>query len=445
MLELSFQRAMKIGDYDAEYRAVRPDGSMVWIAERGRLVQDSDKSKRIVGVSVDITKRKCLEEALLASDKSKDEFLATLAHELRNPLAPIRYAVRVLDFQVPPTAGLRRAIDIIEQQTQHMARLIDDLLDINRISRNTLALRKETTDLAAVIKAAVEASRPMVEQNQQELLMREPAGQIYLHADPVRLIQVFSNLLNNASKYSKIQEGGTKIWLSFQREGNQAVVTVRDSGIGIPAPMLPKIFDMFTQVRREIGHSDDGLGIGLALSKRLVEMHDGSIDVQSEGVGKGCEFHVRLPVLDVVPQPAGKPDIVAARKSRARKRILIADDNLDILEIFQMMLEIRGHEVVTAVNGFDVLRKADEFHPEVIALDIGMPKLDGFETARQLRQRPWARDVILIAITGWGGENYKRRSAESGFDAHLTKPIDVMDFENLLEGVKQPRADLIAR
>jgi CheY-like chemotaxis protein len=150
-------------------------------------------------------------------------------------------------------------------------------------------------------------------------------------------------------------------------------------------------------------------------------------------------------VLDVVPQPAGKPDIVAARKSRARKRILIADDNLDILEIFQMMLEIRGHEVVTAVNGFDVLRKADEFHPEVIALDIGMPKLDGFETARQLRQRPWARDVILIAITGWGGENYKRRSAESGFDAHLTKPIDVMDFENLLEGVKQPRADLIAR
>jgi PAS domain S-box-containing protein len=445
MLELSFQRAMKIGDYDAEYRAVRPDGSMVWIAERGRLVQDSDKSKRIVGVSVDITKRKCLEEALLASDKSKDEFLATLAHELRNPLAPIRYAVKVLDFQVPPTAGLRRAIDIIEQQTQHMARLIDDLLDINRISRNTLALRKETTDLAAVIKAAVEASRPMVEQNQQELLMREPAGQIYLHADPVRLIQVFSNLLNNASKYSKIQEGGTKIWLSFQREGNQAVVTVRDSGIGIPAPMLPKIFDMFTQVRREIGHSDDGLGIGLALSKRLVEMHDGSIDVQSEGVGKGCEFHVRLPVLDVVPQPAGKPDIVAARKSRARKRILIADDNLDILEIFQMMLEIRGHEVVTAVNGFDVLRKADEFHPEVIALDIGMPKLDGFETARQLRQRPWARDVILIAITGWGGENYKRRSAESGFDAHLTKPIDVMDFENLLEGVKQPRADLIAR
>jgi PAS domain S-box-containing protein len=445
MLELSFQRAMQTGDYDAEYRVVRPDGSMVWIAERGRLIQDSaDQSKRIVGVSVDITKRKCLEEALLASDKSKDEFLATLAHELRNPLAPIRYAVKVLDFQVPPTTGLRRAIDIIEQQTQHMARLIDDLLDINRISRNTLALRKETTDLAAVIKAAAEASRPMIEQNQQELIIREPAGQIYLHADPVRLIQVFSNLLNNASKYSKIQEGGTKIWLSYQRDGNQVVVTVRDSGIGIPAPMLPKIFDMFTQVRREIGHSDDGLGIGLALSKRLVEMHDGGIDVQSEGVGKGSEFHVRLPVLDVVPQPAAKPD-AAAKKSRVKKRILIADDNPDILEIFQMMLEMRGHEVETAVNGFEVLRKADEFRPDVVALDIGMPKLDGFETARQLRLQPWARDTLLVAITGWGGDSYKKKSAESGFDAHLTKPIDVIDFENLLEGMKEPRADLIAR
>jgi CheY-like chemotaxis protein len=173
-------------------------------------------------------------------------------------------------------------------------------------------------------------------------------------------------------------------------------------------------------------------------------MHDGVIDVQSEGVGKGSEFHVRLPVLDVVPQPAPKPD-AAAKKSRVKKRILIADDNPDILEIFQMMLEMRGHEVETAVNGFEVLRKADDFRPDVVALDIGMPKLDGFETARQLRLRPWARDTLLVAITGWGGDSYKKKAADSGFDAHLTKPIDVIDFENLLEGMKEPRADLIAR
>lgn len=422
-LENAFHSAMVTGDFEAEYRAVRPDGTVVWIAERGRVVQDSNNQPtRIVGVTVDLTRRKRLEEELLQSDRRKDEFLATLAHELRNPLAPVRYAVKVLETKGPVTPELQWAIELIERQTQHMTRLIDDLLDVNRITRNTLELRKESVELASILRSAVEASHPFIDQNQQKLILDLPSEPICLEADPVRLSQVFCNLLNNASKYSKVPEGGGNIWISARREESAVFVTVRDAGIGIAPTMLGKVFEMFTQIGRSIGQSEGGLGIGLALSKRLVEMHGGSIHATSGGPGKGSEFTVRLPVLH--PNVAAPSTRVSQAEQNSGRRVLIADDNPDVLESFEIMLRIQGHDVATANDGMEALQKAEHFCPEVIVLDLGMPKLNGFDTARRLREQPWGRDAVMIALTGWGHDRDKQQSAEAGFDVHLVKPVD---------------------
>jgi CheY-like chemotaxis protein len=395
---------------------------------------------RIVGVSVDLTRRKRLEEELLDSDRRKDQFLATLAHELRNPLAPVRYAVKVLDLKGPATPEIGWAIDVIERQTQHMTRLIDDLLDVNRISRNALELRKGNVELSAVIQAAIEASRPFIEQNQQELLLDLPEEPIYLEADSVRLAQVFSNLLNNAAKFSKVPDGTpAKIGIAVRREGSAATVTVRDSGIGIAPQMLPKVFDMFTQVGRALGQSEGGLGIGLALAKSLVEMHGGTIEAHSDGLGKGSAFKVRLPLTQTVKPATESP--TATQSATVKRRILIADDNPDVLESFEVMLRMLGHEVETAVDGTEVLVKAAQFWPEVVVLDIGMPKMDGLETARRLRQQPWGREAILIAVTGWGNEKDKRHTAEAGFDVHLVKPVDAMTILKHLDKSDQSKAN----
>jgi PAS domain S-box-containing protein len=440
ILQSAFDLATKTGDFEAEYRAVRPDGTVVWIADRGRVVQDAhNEPTRIVGVSVDLTRRKRLEEALIESDRRKDEFLATLAHELRNPLTPVRYAVNVLEMKGPHTPELRWAVEIIERQTQHMARLIDDLLDINRITRNTLELREETVELGSIISAAVETIQPIIEGNRQRLIVNVPDEPITLDADTVRLAQVFSNLLNNASKYSKLPDSSSgQIVLTVKREGNSAVVTIRDSGVGIPAPMLPKVFDMFTQVGRSRDQAEGGLGIGLALAKRLVEMHAGTIEARSEGLGKGSEFVVRLPVRQSPGRDAVPPSVGSRfPQEGTKRRILIADDNPDVLESFQVMLQMLGHEVETAADGLEVLEKAEQFQPEAIVLDVGMPKLDGLETARRLRRRPWARHVVLIAVTGWGDENNKRESAEAGFDVHLVKPVDAMSIVKVLDKIDE--------
>jgi PAS domain S-box-containing protein len=440
-LEAAFHRAMQTGDFEAEYRAVRPDGSSVWIADRGRVVQDStSQPTRIVGVSVDLTRRKRLEEALLESDRRKDEFLATLGHELRNPLAPILYAIRVLDKKGPATPELRWSIDIIERQARHMTRLIDDLLDVSRITRGTLELRRETIELATVINTAVEASQPMIEQNEQELTVKMPPDPIYLDGDSVRLAQVFLNLLNNASKYSRQPGNSGKIRLSVSREDSKAVVSIRDSGMGIASSMLGKVFDMFTQVGRESGHSEGGLGIGLALAKRLVEMHGGTVDAYSEGLGKGSEFVVRLPVQKGTIKLKAPKSLKDGMKSSSKRRILIADDNVDVLESFRVLLQTMGYEVETALDGLQALEKAEQFRPEVIALDLGMPKLDGLETGRRLRQSAFGRDVVLIAITGWGNESHRRQTSEAGFNVHLVKPIDAMALVSVIEKIDQSKA-----
>jgi PAS domain S-box-containing protein len=445
-LESAFHRATQTGDFETEYRVVRPDGTVVWIAERGRLLQDvTNQPSRIVGVSVDLTRRKRLEEALLESDRKKDEFLATLAHELRNPLAPVRYAVNVLDTIGPATPQLRWAVEVIERQTEHMVRLIDDLLDINRISRNALELRKETVELSSVIDAAIETSRPLVERNRQKLIVNLPSEPIYLQADSVRLAQVFSNLVNNASKYSKTSEAGGTIWLTAETSGTALTVTVRDAGIGIAPAVLPKVFEMFTQIGRSLGQSEGGLGIGLALAKRLVELHDGSIEARSEGLGKGSEFIVRLPLTETSRQGAStREGSSRMEKRQAKRRILVADDNRDVVESCQVMLQILGHEVETAFDGVEALEKAEQFRPDVVVLDIGMPKLDGLQTARRLRQHPWARDTVLIAVTGWGNEKDKQKSLEAGFDIHLVKPMDGIAIQGILHGIGESKAGLRA-
>jgi len=426
VIEEALQRAMQSGEFEAEYRVVRPDGSVVWIANRGRVVHETNSPTRIVGVSGDLTRRKRLEEALLESDRRKNEFLATLAHELRNPLAPVRYAAKVLDLKGPTNRETQWAVQLIERQTKHMARLIDDLLDISRISRNTLELRKESVELATVIATAVETAHPYMKRDGHELFVTIPSEPIYLLADPVRLAQVFSNLLDNAAKYSKPADGGGKICLTAVQEGLYAVVRVKDTGIGIAPEMLPKIFEMFTQVGRSIRQSEGGLGIGLSLAKRLVEMHGGNIDVSSEGFGKGSEFVVRIPLA-----PASRNESTAlvedspiAEQPILQRRILIADDNPDVVETFEVMLQTLGYEVQTALDGIEALEKAEQFQPHAIVLDLGMPKLDGYETAKRIRQRPWGQDVVLVAVTGWGNENDKLKSADAGFDMHLVKPID---------------------
>ena len=440
LLDVALKRAIETGVYEVEYRAVRVDGSVVWIADRGRVVREgANKHGRIVGVSVDLTRRKNLEEALVESDQRKNEFLATLAHELRNPLAPVRYAVKVLDVKGPETPHLRWAVELIDRQIQHMARLIDDLLDVNRISRNMLELRREKVELASVIAVAVETSRPLIEQGSHNLVLDIPAEPIFLNADTVRLAQVFSNLLNNAAQHSRSSDTGDKIYLTAMRDGSSAVVAVKDVGVGIAAEILPRIFEMFIQGGRLSG---GGLGIGLSLARRLVEMHGGSIEAHSAGIGKGATFTVRLPILELSPSEKPKSHCAAddSGTPSVKHRILVADDNRDVVESFQIMLRILGHEVQTALDGYEAIEKAEQFRPDVIVLDVGMPMLDGYETASRIRQRPWSRDVVLIAVTGWGNEKDKLKSTEAGFNVHLVKPVDATTILEALDQMDQTRA-----
>jgi signal transduction histidine kinase len=368
-------------------------------------------------------------EALREADRRKDEFLATLAHELRNPIAPVRYAAQVLSLRGPETRELRWAVDLIERQTQHMARLIDDLLDVSRISRNTLELRRERVQLAHVLDRAIETSQPLIELSGNELVVHNQASAVYVDGDPVRLAQVFSNLLNNAAKYAKDAQSRGRITLSVKSSVESVSIAVKDNGIGIAPNLLPRVFDMFTQVGRSIGQSEGGLGIGLALARRLVEMHGGSIEARSEGAGRGSEFVVSLPSVAVAPrQEVASPVCSPSPPKTAKRRILIADDNPDVVEAFQVMLETLGHEVETAHDGMEVLEKAEQFRPEIAVLDIGMPRLNGYDTARQLRLQPWSRDLLLVAVTGWGSEKDKRQSHEAGFDVHWVKPIDPIAF-----------------
>jgi PAS domain S-box-containing protein len=369
------------------------------------------------------------EEALREADRRKDEFLAVLAHELRNPLAPIRYAVAMARKGGRPETERLRAQAIIERQVEHMGRLLDDLLDVSRITRGTLILRRSTVDLAAVVAAAQESARPLIEARSHTLVVHLPVEKLRLVADPMRLAQVLANLLVNAAKYT---DPGGRIELEARRKGGELVIAVRDNGMGISAEMMPRVFTLFAQASPALERSEGGLGIGLALVRGLLELHGGTVSAHSGGVGQGSEFLVRLPIGNPGDAEGVYETRVPAPVAKSL-RVLVADDNRDSAETCAALLEASGHEVSVAHTGREAFDLACRLQPDALLLDIGMPELNGYQLAQRIRSTGWGRRAILIAITGWGQERDKRRAQAAGFDRHLTKPIDPNGLEALLQ------------
>ena len=416
-------------DYRSEKRYVRKDGRVIWVLASGNVVRDAEgRPLHAWAVVQDITARKEAENGLREADRRKDEFLATLAHELRNPLAPIRNAVEILKRVGPADPILVRNHSVIDRQVRHMARLLDDLLDVSRITRNRLELRRERVELADVVRVAIETSRPLIDRNAHDLSVTLPPGRIPLDADPVRLAQVFSNLLNNAARYT---EPGGRIWLSAARHGGEVVVSVRDNGVGIDADMLPRVFDLFSQAAPALQRSQGGLGIGLSLVKGLVEMHGGRIAAHSDGPGQGSEFTVRLPiaVVETADRDAAAQDGAPAAGVR---RILVVDDIEDNADTMATLLRELGNDVRTAYGGAEAVEAAADFRPSVVLLDIGMPRVTGLDAARMIRAQPWGAKICLIALTGWAGPEDRRRTQDAGFDHHLVKPVDYTQLLRLL-------------
>lgn len=420
----------------------------VRMAKDGRLIDISlmispvrDAEGEIIGASKiarDITERKQADEALRKAvealqeaDRRKDEFLAVLAHELRNPLAPLRNGLQVMRLAAGDAALVANTREMMARQLSHMVRMIDDLLDVSRIRSNKMELRRSRVSLADVVSSAVETTRPALEAARHKLTVSLPPEPVLLDADLTRLAQVFGNLLHNSAKYT---EPGGHIWLTATREGNVVSVAVRDTGIGIPAHALPSIFDLFSQVDRSLERSTGGLGIGLALAKGLVEMHGGTVEAASPGDrGQGSTFTVRLPA---VPSRAERATTMAQAEpdsSGTKQRILVVDDNVDSAASMAMMLELLGNEIRTAHDGLEAVALAEEFSPQVVLMDVGMPRLNGYEATRRIREQPWGREMVIIALTGWGQDGDRAKSEEAGCSGHLVKPVELAELEKLLD------------
>jgi two-component system CheB/CheR fusion protein len=434
----AYQR-LKSGEATAEeYRVVRPDGTIRWVWDRGYPITDeSGRVVRLAGIAEDITERKRVEQELRESDRRKEEFLAVLSHELRNPLAPIQTALDLLEQRDPKVAGSEREIDMIRRQVHNLKRLVDDLLDVSRISRGKIELRKSVVVLRPIVTQAVEALRPLFEEHRQALHVSIPEETICLEADPTRLEQVLFNLLLNAAKFTP--EGG-QVGLKVESSQRHVVIRVKDTGIGIEADLLPKVFDLFLQGERRIGLSHEGGGIGLSLARNLVELHGGTIKAHSPGPQMGSEFVVRLPVISSVPseglpQPPGVlGDVAGPLPSR---RILIVDDNVQAADsLGKLMSEVFGQEVRVVYNGRKALETAETFHPDVILLDLQMAGMDGYQAAMRLREQPHCSKALIVAVTGWGHEEDRRRSREMGFDLHLVKPVTSRDLRAVLIDLK---------
>ena len=396
-----------------------------------------DRDGQLTGVVLvfrDVTERRGLEaeiEARLAelaeADKKKDEFLAVLSHELRNPLAPLRNALLLLQRTRDP-AQTAETLALMERQLGHVVHLVGDLLDLNRIGRGTLILRREPIALKQVIEDAIETGRPRVERGGHRIEVVLPPEPIWLDADPTRMAQVFANILNNAAKYT---ETPGVIRITAVREGSEAIISVKDTGMGIRPEMLSRVFEMFTQIDPSREGSQGGLGIGLSLVRRLVELHGGRVEARSEGPGRGTEFLVRLPAREApapVDEPPGGPAPVVARR-----RILIVDDNVDAATSLAQLLALGGHTPRAVFSGLEALSVGETFEPEVVILDIGLPGLNGYDTCRRMRERPWARDCLIVALTGWGQSEDRRQSAEAGFNLHVVKPVDPSELARLID------------
>jgi len=416
----------------------------VRVTKDGRLIDVSltvspvrDSAGRIVGASKvarDITERRQAEMALRDVDRRKDEFLAILAHELRNPLAPIRNSLHILRLTSQNDPVGERVGDMMDRQVNHMVRLVDDLLEVSRITSGKIALRKERVDLAAILQNSMETSRPLIEAVDHQLTLAFPPEPLIVDGDPVRLAQVFANLLNNSAKYT---DAGGEIGITARREGGWAVISVRDTGAGIPREMLPSVFELFTQIDRHADRAQGGLGIGLTLVKSLVEMHGGTVQANSAGLGQGSEFVVRLPLVsDKRPaELSGTPEISTSLLKP--RRVLVVDDNRDAAESMGILLKLLGADVHVAYSGAEALEALPAYRPDVVILDIGMPGMDGYEVARRIRRQPEFQKVTLIALTGWGQDKDRRQSQTAGFDYHLIKPADVDALQALLALVER--------
>ncbi|HWH42233.1 MAG TPA: ATP-binding protein [Usitatibacter sp.] len=412
-----------------ERRFVRPDGTVIWVKLSVAASRDPGEV-RGVAVIEDVTERKQAEEDLREADRRKDEFLATLAHELRNPLAPIRNSLHIFRMAGVQDPAVARVTDMMERQVQHMVRMVDDLIEVSRISRGKIELRRERVELASVLRNAVDTSLPLIEAGRHKLSVEIPTDTVVMDADPVRLAQVFANLLNNAAKYTP---PGGQIGLQVELSDYQATICVSDTGEGIPANMLSRVFNMFTQVNTG-SRAQGGLGIGLTLARTLVHLHGGTIEARSDGLDRGCQFIVRLPILAQEAQalPALQPQQPHLRTLEHR-RVLVVDDNEDAADSLGMLLEFLGAEVKVVHDGKSALEAMKTFRPAVVLLDLGMPGMSGLEVARRMREDPEFRKTTLVAVTGWGQREDRRRTHEAGFDYHLVKPADVGALQSILK------------
>ena len=411
---------------------VRPDGAVRYVQNDVEPLYDSaGEVCGCISVCVDVTDRKRTADGLRDADRRKDEFLATLSHELRNPLAPIRNALELLRRPAATPAAKEQALTIMGRQLQQLVRLTDDLLDVSRISRDRLDLRPETIDLRAVVHSAIETTQPLLDAAGHWLGVEMPDRPVCVHGDFTRLAQVFANLLNNAVKYT---DRGGQVQIAVTATGENAKVIVRDSGIGIEPELLPRIFDLFTQLDASSEGGRSGLGIGLTLARRLIALHGGTIDADSQGRGTGTTFTTTLPLVHAT---AADIDAALRREPENRScRVLIAEDIPDAAEMLRMMIEFMGHTVHVAADGVQAVAMAKEFKPRIAVLDIGMPRMDGLEAARQIRAA-LGDDIVLVALTGWGQEDDQRRAREAGFDRHLTKPAEPDVLEDLITAAAQ--------
>jgi PAS domain S-box-containing protein len=418
-----------------DLRVLRADAAPFWARLETTEAQDADGAPVCRAVMSDVTERKQAEENLAELDRRKDQFLAMLSHELRNPLAPILNAVQLLQLQKGANSVQQKALAIIERQVGQLTHLVGDLLDVSRAITGRIQLCREQLAVSGIVQHAVETARPLIDQRRHELTVSLPPDPIWLHADASRLEQVVTNLLTNAAKYTN--EGG-HIWLSVQQEGDKAVLRVRDTGLGIAPAFLPYVFDLFTQAQRSSDRSQGGLGIGLTLAKRLVEMHGGTIAVTST-LGQGSEFVVSLAVgppeaMSVTTQPL--PSKIA-KPAGAALRVLVVDDNLDAANVLKLLVEEAGHLVRMAHTGPTALAAALDFRPDVMLLDIGLPELDGFEVAKRIRQEPLLHDIVLVAVTGYRPAEDRQRMQEAGFDHYLVKPADFEKLRQVLAEVAE--------
>jgi signal transduction histidine kinase len=414
-----------LDDHDVDIQAMKAGAADYLV--KGQI--DAPLLERSIRYAIE---RKRAEEALKRADRRKDEFLAMLAHELRNPLAPIRNALYIMKQPGTDASGLERVREMMERQVRHMTRMVDDLLDVSRITRGKIELRKEVVDLASVVSRTVEATRALIEDRRHELTVALPPELVLLEADPTRLEQVLTNLLNNAAKYT---DQGGQIGLSAQQESGELVVRVKDTGMGVPADMLSRIFEPFVQSDRVLHYSQGGLGIGLTLVRSLVEMHGGTVQVHSDGPGRGSEFVVHLPLLsqrDKIEGSRAEGEGSQPFNATPKRRILVVDDNADAAESLGMLLKLEGHDVRVAHDGSGALAAVDADPPDIVFLDVGMPGMNGYEVAQRLRQRPDVEPLLLVALTGWGQEEDRRRSKEAGFDHHVVKPVEPEVLQELL-------------